>query len=59
MNKNDMSESLSAIGTRLIIDKDKNVIKKFIKHQCCSESEALPLYLDYVSNWENYEYHLE
>ena len=48
--------NLSVINTKVLIDKDKKIITKFVKHNCCSVNELFEIYLDYLSKWSNYKY---
>ena len=44
------SNSFSTIGTSTKLSPDKLSIKKYIKHQCCSQDVALDLYSSYISS---------
>ena len=52
------NHNLSAIGTKVFIDKNTNKIQKFIKHECCDVEKVYELYCEYLHNWSSYKYFL-
>ena len=58
MNKKFFDHNQSVIGTKVFIDRDKNEIKKFIKHECSTNEKLIDIYEKYISDWVKYKYFL-
>lgn len=59
MNKKGIHKhNLSVIGTKVFIDSNSKIIRKFIKHECCDLETAFEMYSEYLANWSNFKYFL-